>query len=69
MRPDVLYYKYKRKGELRKMTTFTMIILILFVSVLAVQFVASIEHECFGLSILFGFEILAFAYLAQKLMG
>lgn len=69
MRPDVLYYKYKRKGELRKMTTFTMIILILFVSVLAVQFVASIEHECFGLSILFGFEILAFAYLAQQLMG
>lgn len=51
------------------MTTFTMIILILFVSVLAVQFVASIEHECFGLSILFGFEILAFAYLAQQLMG
>lgn len=69
MRPDVLYYKYKRKGELRKMTTFTMIILILFVSALAVQFVASIEHECFGLSILFGFEILAFAYLAQQLMG
>ena len=69
MRPDVLYYKYKRKGELRKMTTFTMIILILFVSVLAVQFVASIEHECFGLSILFEFEILAFAYLAQQLMG
>lgn len=51
------------------MTTFTMIILILFVSALAVQFVASIEHECFGLSILFEFEILAFAYLAQQLMG
>ena len=50
------------------MTTFTMIILILFVAALAFQFVASIEKECFGLAFLFGFEICAFAYLAQQLM-
>ena len=50
------------------MTTFTMIILVLFVGALAFQFVASVEKECFGLMFLFGFEILAFAYLAQQLM-
>ena len=50
------------------MTTFTLIILILFVASLAFQFVAAIEKECFGLMFLFGFEILAFAYLAQQLM-
>ena len=50
------------------MTTFTLIILILFVAALAFQFVASIEKECFGLMFLFGFEIMAFAYLAKALM-
>ena len=50
------------------MTTFTMIILILFVSALAFQFVAAVEKECFGLTFLFGLEILAFAYLAKVLM-
>ena len=50
------------------MTTFTMIILILFVCALAFQFVASIERNCFGLMFLFGFEICAFAYLAKVLM-
>lgn len=50
------------------MTTFTMIILILFVGVLAYQFVAAIERECFGLMFLFAFEIMAFAYLAKTLM-
>ena len=50
------------------MTTFTMIILILFIGSLAYQFVASIEKECFGLAFLFGFEICAFAYLANVLM-
>lgn len=51
------------------MTTFTMIVLILFVGALAAQFVAAIERECLGLMFLFGFEILAFAYLAKQLMG
>ena len=50
------------------MTTFTMIILILFVGALAFQFVASIEKNCLGMAALFAFEILAFAYLAQTLM-
>ena len=50
------------------MTTFTMIILILFIGALAFQFVAAIERNCLGLAILFAFEILAFAYLAQQLM-
>lgn len=50
------------------MTTFTMIILILFVGTLAFQFVSAIEKNCLGLALLFGFEILAFAYLAKILM-
>jgi hypothetical protein len=50
------------------MTTFTVIILIMFVTALSFQFVASIEHECFGLMFLFAFEILAFAYLSKVLM-
>lgn len=50
------------------MTTFTMIILIMFVGALAFQFVASIEKNCLGLAALFAFEILAFAYLVQTLM-
>ena len=50
------------------MTTFTMVILILFVTALAFQFVTSIEKECYGLMFLFAFEILAFAYLAKVLM-
>ncbi len=51
------------------MTTFTLIILILFVGALATQFVWSIESESLGLMFWFGFQILAFAYLAQQLMG
>ena len=50
------------------MTTFTMIILIMFVGALSAQFVASIEKECYGLMFLFAFEILAFAHLATTLM-
>lgn len=50
------------------MTTFTMIIMILFVGVLAFQFVAAIERDCLGLAGLFAFEIMAFAYLANVLM-
>ena len=50
------------------MTTFTLIILILFVAVLAFQFVEAMHHECLWLGAMFGFEILAFAYLAKVLM-
>ena len=50
------------------MTTFTMIILILFVGALAFQFVSAIEKNCLGLAIVFGFEVIAFAYLAKVLM-
>lgn len=50
------------------MTTFTMIILVLFVCALAFQFVVSIEKECYWLSAMFAFEIIAFAYLAKILM-
>lgn len=50
------------------MTTFTMIIMILFVCALSAQFVAAIERDCLGLAMMFGFEILAFAYLAKVLM-
>lgn len=50
------------------MTTFTLIILVLFVAVLAFQFMIAIERDCLGLAGLFAFEILAFAYLAKVLM-
>ena len=50
------------------MTTFNLVILILFVAALAFQFVATIEKECYWLSIMFAFEIMAFAYLAKVLM-
>ena len=64
----MLYFRYSKGREKPKMTTFTMVVLILFVTALAFQFVASIEKECFGLMFLFAFEILAFAHLAQQLM-
>ena len=50
------------------MTTFNLIIIIMFVFCLVGQFVAAIERDCLGLSLLFGFEVLAFAYLAKVLM-
>ena len=50
------------------MTTFTLIILVLFVAALAFQFVAAIERDCIGLAVMFAFEIMAFAYLAKVLM-
>lgn len=50
------------------MTTFTLIILVLFVAVLVFQFMIAIECDCLGLAGLFAFEILAFAYLAKVLM-
>ena len=50
------------------MTTFTLIILVLFVAALAFQFVIAVERNCLGLASLFAFEIIAFAYLAKVLM-
>ena len=50
------------------MTTFTTIILALFIAALAFQFMMAIERNCLGLAILFAFEIMAFAYLARVLM-
>lgn len=50
------------------MTTFIIIILILFVGALAFQFVAAVEKNCFSLMFLFAFEIIAFAYLARTIM-
>lgn len=50
------------------MTTFTFIILIAFVGMLVAQFGAAIELDCVGMAIVYGFEILAFAYLARVLM-
>ena len=50
------------------MTTFTMIILALFIAALAFQFMMAIERNCSCLSVVFAFEIVAFAYLAKILM-
>ena len=50
------------------MTTFTLIILVLFVAALAFQFMIAIERDCLGLAGLFAFEIITFAYLARVLM-
>ena len=50
------------------MTTFTMIILIAYVAILAWKFVMAIDRECFGLAGVFTFEIMTFAYLARVLM-
>ena len=50
------------------MTIFTTILLIAFVGVLVAQFVAAIELDCVGMAIVYAFEILAFAYLANVLM-
>ena len=50
------------------MTTFTMIILIMFIFALVLQFTTAIEKDCIGLASLFAFEIIAFAYLAKVLM-
>ena len=50
------------------MTTFTMIILVLFVSVLTTKFIVCIETDSIFLACLSGAEILMFAYLAKTLM-
>ena len=51
------------------MTTFALIILVLFIAALAFQFMMAIERDCLGLAGLFAFEIMAFAYLAKVLMS
>ena len=50
------------------MTTFNLVIIIMFVSLLVGQFLASIEKKCGWLSWVFAFEIIAFTYLARVLM-
>ena len=50
------------------MTTFTLIILVMFFAAMSFQFMIAIERDCLGLAGLFAFEILAFAYLAKVLM-
>ena len=47
------------------MTTFTFIILIAFVGVLVAQFGAAIELDCVGMAIVYGYEIMAFVYIAK----
>lgn len=50
------------------MSAFTIVILVLFVALLAYQFIAAVERDCIGLSVIFAAEILMFAYLAKTLM-
>lgn len=50
------------------MTTFTLIIMVLFATVLAFQFMMAVERDYLGLAGLFAFELIAFAYLAKVLM-
>lgn len=64
----MLYFRYSKGREILQMTTFTFIILIAFVGMLVAQFGAAIEHDCVGMAIVYGFEIMAFAYLAKVLM-
>lgn len=64
----MLYFRYSKGRETYKMTTFTLIILVLFAAVLAFQFMMAVERDCLGLAGLFAFELIAFAYLARVLM-
>ena len=50
------------------MAVFDFIILCLFVVALAFQFVSSMMKNCHTLMTVFGFELVAFAYLALRLM-
>lgn len=50
------------------MTTFTMIILIVFISIQVGNFMMSIEKDRLGLAFMWGASILMFAYLAKVLM-
>ena len=64
----MLYFSYSKGREKPKMTTFNLIIIIMFVFCLVGQFAAAIEKGCNWLSAMFAFEIIAFAYLAKVLM-
>ena len=50
------------------MTTFTIIILIANEGILVSHFGVAFVLDCVGMAIVYGFEILAFAYLAKVLM-
>ncbi len=50
------------------MTTFTMIILIIFVCIQVAKFMVALETESYRAAILFGAEIIAFVYLAKMFM-
>lgn len=50
------------------MTTFTLVLVIIFVLMLTFQFVASLEAKSPLLSIMFALEIILFAYFAKVLM-
>ena len=50
------------------MSSFPTIIVIVFVAMLVGQFVTAIELDCVGMAVVYGFEIMAFAYLAKVLM-
>ena len=50
------------------MTTFTMIILVLFVCIQTIKFIVALELENYHMAILFGGELVMFAYLAKVLM-
>ena len=50
------------------MTTFNLVIIVIFVICLVAQFGMAVEKGCNWLSALFAFEIVAFAYLAKVLM-
>ena len=49
------------------MTTFNLIVLIIVVFAMVAQFAIAIEKECFKLAGLFGFELVALAYLVSQL--
>lgn len=50
------------------MTTFNLFILCVFSSLLVLQFMAALESKGYLLASMFGFEIIAFAYIARVLM-
>ena len=50
------------------MSTSTLVILIAFLICLVGQFFVAIDRKCLTLMAMFGFEILAFVYLATILM-
>lgn len=41
-------------------------IIIVFAALLSFQFVAAIEKDCMGLGLMFGVEIILFAYVAKN---